>query len=354
VLIKIDEFFSFLRRCKSEGIGNIRNIILPVESFPAGNRTEFQFTKLNDHSSYRLDGFRTIDPLKILYYHAREKVFPIDDRTERRLIVGVKACDLKAFHILEEALINKDFIDPAFQAWRDSTIIISSDCTAITPTCHCNLVGGKPFPETGFDLNLSPVNDLFFIVAGSEKGHEFFQIIKSVCNTQTADPSFLSTIDQKRLKVIEQLEIQNNPFIRPDDYHGLRAADIAPWKEKSHDCIGCGACTNICPTCYCLILNEESQAHQFVKVRSYDSCQWNGYARVAGGGTPRPHMHERFRNRYLCKFDYMKKNFNVLGCTGCGRCTEACPAHIDFREVVHDILHPNENPKHLNSATLEA
>jgi ferredoxin len=110
------------------------------------------------------------------------------------------------------------------------------------------------------------------------------------------------------------------------------------WEEESSSCVGCGACTNICPTCYCLILNEEGGDGDFVKVRSYDSCQWQGYARVAGGASPRPRMKQRFRNRYLCKFLYLPSNFGTLGCTGCGRCTEACPGQIDFRAVVRDIL----------------
>jgi hypothetical protein len=84
-------------------------------------------------------------------------------------------------------------------------------------------------------------------------------------------------------------------------------------------------------------LNDETKAQKFIKERTYDSCQWNGYARVAGGGTPRPEMGKRFRNRYLCKFDYMPHNFEEIGCTGCGRCTDACAGGIDFREVVRDV-----------------
>jgi ferredoxin len=93
-------------------------------------------------------------------------------------------------------------------------------------------------------------------------------------------------------------------------------------------------------------LNDESQKNDFVKVRSYDSCQLHGYARVAGGASPRPKMSERFRNRYLCKFCYMPYNFQILGCSGCGRCIDACPAGIDFRQVVNNI--ENKSRDHLN------
>ena len=144
-------------------------------------------------------------------------------------------------------------------------------------------------------------------------------------------------ISEKRNRVQNLLREQNREYERPSDYSEFRKVETKVWKQESEECVGCGACTNICPTCYCLILNDESINEQFVKVRGYDSCQWYGYARVAGGGSPRHKMTERFRNRYLCKFDYMNHNFGEIGCTGCGRCTEACAAKIDFREVVKNV-----------------
>jgi len=45
-------------------------------------------------------------------------------------------------------------------------------------------------------------------------------------------------------------------------------------------------------------------------------------------------MTQRFRNRYLCKLQLMERNFDIFGCTGCGRCIEVCPAGIDIRKVV--------------------
>jgi ferredoxin len=137
--------------------------------------------------------------------------------------------------------------------------------------------------------------------------------------------------------MLERVKTQNAPFLRAQEYDGLKLSSQDLWKDTAKTCVGCGACTNICPTCYCLILNDESESEEFYKVRSYDSCQWHGYARVAAGASPRPFIHERFRNRYLCKFLFMKSNFGRLGCTGCGRCTDACPGEIEFRAVVQSM-----------------
>jgi ferredoxin len=135
-----------------------------------------------------------------------------------------------------------------------------------------------------------------------------------------------------------KVESQNSAFAGAAEFGRLRSGPAEGWKEESRECVGCGACTHICPTCYCLILNDESQGGNFVKVRSYDSCQLHGYARVASGASPRPRVDERFRHRYLCKFVFMKKEFGSLGCTGCGRCIEACPGGIEFRSVVRHLM----------------
>jgi ferredoxin len=337
VRIKVDEFLLFLRRCSQEGLGSFQEVLLPVPATDS-SQNQFYYSRLDGQKTYYLDGHRAIDPLKIAYYNARESVYPLTAKSGKRIIAGVKACDLKGLKVLDQALINADFIDPAYQRWRENTTIITTDCTSIGPACHCTLVGGKPYPEFDFDVNLSRLDDFYFVRAGSEKGRQLSDLIRQNCSTQMVNEDDFVAVKMQRQRMIEQLELSNQDYKRSSNYPRLRTYQSVPWKNESKECVGCGACTNICPTCYCLILNDETEAQQFVKVRSYDSCQWNGYARVAGGGTPRPHIHERFRNRYLCKLVYMQQNFGQLGCTGCGRCTEACPARIDFRAVVHNML----------------
>ncbi len=337
MVISVKDFEVFLSKINS-GYGEYNEVIIPykIQSLNSASAS-FRFDKLKAHSSPVLNSYRTIDPVKILFYMIREKVFPVNQLTIKRVIAGVKACDLKALLLLDKAMLESGFTDPAYYEWRKNTLIISSDCDEICETCHCNLLGGKPYSENGFDVNLSSVNGNYFLSPGSDKGGEFLDLLKKEIKVREILSSEEQAIKEKRQKVFEQLVNQNEKFSRPNDYSEFRKASLDVWAEESKECIGCGACTNICPTCYCLILNDESSKEQFIKVRSYDSCQWFGYARVAGGGTPRHKMTERFRNRYLCKFDYMKHNFGELGCTGCGRCTEACAAKIDFRKAVKGI-----------------
>jgi sulfhydrogenase subunit beta (sulfur reductase) len=338
VIIKADDFITFLRRIVYEKIGNYREIYLPARG-PDQQNGHLFFTSIREDAEFELEQYRTVDPVKILFYLFREQVLNKNYNSMNRIIAGVKACDLKAIQLMDKALINNEFTDPSYKHWRDHTTIISTDCDSFASTCHCTLLDGKPYPEKGFDINLSPVNDFYFIQVGTEKGRQLIDLMRQHINVQDAASDTEKMVQAKRNNIVKELSDRTREFEEVGDGHSLRKSNIENWENNSGQCIGCGACTNICPTCYCLILNDESGPEKFIKTRSYDSCQLNGYAKVAGGGTPRPKMTERFRNRYLCKFSYMKSNFEMSGCTGCGRCIDACPGSLDLREVTGNVLH---------------
>ncbi|MBN1465490.1 4Fe-4S dicluster domain-containing protein [candidate division KSB1 bacterium] len=334
MLIKVKDLHAFLQKVVSDNIDGITDVIFPT-SDGAGHSV---FTTLDSNSEIILDSYRTVDPAKILFYLTRERMAPDEFSPKKRLILGIKACDLKALELMDQALINQEFVDPAYKHWRESSIIVTTDCGVAGKTCHCNLLDGHPYAESGFDLNLSRLDDAYIITVGSDKGKTVLDLMKNEFQLMEAPAHMQDQVDQNRRAVEKQLEAQNAAFVRSDAFDRWRTVAPQLWADESRQCIGCGACTHICPTCYCLILNDETD-EKFIKERSYDSCQLHGYARVAGGGTPRPDMNKRFRNRYLCKFDYMVHNFGKIGCTGCGRCTEACAAEIDFRQVVVNATH---------------
>lgn len=342
MIVKINDFIAFLKQVVDKQIGNYQEIFLPARG-PDQQNGHLFFASIREDSEFNLNQYRTVDPVKILFYLAREQVLNKKYKDINRIVAGVKACDLKAMQLLDKALINDDFVDPGYKYWRDHTTIITSDCGSVASSCHCNLLDGKPYSENGFDLNLSTVDDFYFITVGSDKGQKLLELMKEHISVQKPLSDMDKSIQSNRIKVLQELEHQTKYFKEISTNHKLRSKEIILWEENSSQCVSCGACTNICPTCYCLILNDESDAKKFIKTRSYDSCQLNGYAKVAGGGTPRPKMTERFRNRYLCKFSYMKSNFDMSGCTGCGRCVDACAAKLDIREVMHNIHNNKAN-----------
>jgi len=337
LLIPTDGLLTFLEGCRKKDFGPYKNVFSPV--WPADKDSPSAILALlQGEDRLALDGHRATDPAKLLLYGARERVAPFVADPAPSLLAGIKACDIKALDLLDRALLNQEFVDPAYQAWRERTTVLSFDCTDAAPTCHCTLAGGRPYAETGFDVNAARDGDHYYLSAGTAKGRLLLDLIRE--HVRIDDPSgrVPEAVKARRLEMTARVEAQSAAFARSGDYDRLRASPAEAWAEESRACVGCGACTHICPTCYCLILNDESQAAEFVKVRSYDSCQWHGYARVASGASPRPRMDERFRHRYLCKLVTMKKEFGSLGCTGCGRCTEACPGGIDFRSAVRRLM----------------
>jgi sulfhydrogenase subunit beta (sulfur reductase) len=337
LLIHKDELIGFLERCRSGEIGPYHSVHIPV--LPAeGDGPHASLAPLRGKTRLALDGHRATDPVKLLFYRVREKVAPFGAEPAPSLLAGVKACDVRGLELLDRALVNDDFADPAYRAWRTQTTVFSFDCTDAAPTCHCTLVGGTPYAEKGFDANAAPFGDHYFLSAATDKGRALLDLIHQHARADTAHDQMPSQVEARRAEMTALVRRQSEAFARPEDYQRLRESPTERWKDAAADCVGCGACTHICPTCYCLILNDEGRSEEFAKVRSYDSCQWHGYARVASGASPRPRIDERFRHRYLCKLMRMKTEFGSLGCTGCGRCTDACPGGIDYRKVVHDLM----------------
>ena len=332
MIVPAEECREFLVQCAQHQIGGYERVYVPVQNGedhpePGG------LTPVSKTETWSLEGHRPIDPAKLLFYRPREQVLPGEFSPPKTILAGVKACDLRGIQVLDTALLDQDFTDPGYQQWRNTVTIISVDCTTTAPTCHCTLVDGQPYARSGFDLNLSLIGDKYVVAIGSNRGEELANLFRKHLSVEESTSVHHSQVEVHRTRMTEQVEGLNASYAPRTGYDGLLRYALENWKEESEECVGCGGCTNICPTCHCMILNDESENDTFRKVRGYDSCQLEGYARVAGGGTPRPQMTQRFRHRYLCKFLYMPENFNQLGCTGCGRCIDVCPGGIEFRKV---------------------
>jgi sulfhydrogenase subunit beta (sulfur reductase) len=330
MIVTTDNFFSFLNIINDRKLFD--EIIVPRNSsYENNDKSYLGFYSKNKDIDF--DSYRTVDPLKILFYTPREKVYPAGFNFKKRLIVGAKACDLNALELLDKALINSDFSDPNYYYWRKNTTIISSDCINTGPNCFCLLLDGKTYAERGFDLNLTRINENYKIEVATDKGKELLKIIETLVPLEKDLPEHHSLMNRQRQKSIDELSRKIESSFKPASINPSAFKNTELWQSEAGACISCGSCTNICPTCYCLILNDESKNKNFIKIRSYDSCQLYGYARVAGGGTPRPKLYQRFKNRVLCKFSYMKSNFKLFGCTGCGRCMEACGPESAFMKL---------------------
>lgn len=324
-----------------DGLKALYEIFVPTKKGPF--RTYKRYT--SPSADIVIGEVRATEPLKSFFTPAKEKVAelfssePLSDDAKPIAIVGVKACDLKGFQV-QDHVYCEGCKDPFYDRAREDNLIIAADCTVAIDSCFCLALDVRPYPEIHFDINLSEVTDGFVVEVGSAKGQQIVDLHKSLFGE--VDTTRLNERDNHRRKVVSQVQqnIAAHDVPHQDQYEGMieRNYDSTIWADEAKTCTECGACTSICPTCHCFVLSDQKEGDKIVRYRQWDSCMVKDFARVAGGGNPRPHLWMRLRNRFEKKFDYFPQAADLCACTGCGRCITACPANIDIRRLLRRLV----------------
>jgi ferredoxin len=306
-----------------------------IEVFPLPGGTAF-------------DGYRTVESLKAFSQSVRCPVadypspdgdeLPGEDAVQLFVVVGARACDLYAMELVDKVQVEGEFTDPFYKIRREKMFVIGADCTECGKSCFCTLLGNKPWPERGFDISISKVSGGFLAEAGSERGKAVLAENKELF----AEPreGQIKSRDEVREALLNELKNNNSDFPGAEGLPEIirEALTDGIWDEIASRCVECGACTNICPTCYCFILyDQKTDGEHFQRVMTWDSCQVTGYARMAGMLNPRPRLTDRVKHRYYHKYDYLVLSHGSIYCTGCGRCIDACSAGIDMRDAFRKV-----------------
>jgi len=311
---------------------------------------------------HTLGDFRQIEPLKALFFPAREFIGKWKGRSIReplpdRIVFGVKNCDLSSLGIFDHVFLDGVCPDPYYKESREKTILVSTDCNSQRDVCFCAAVGEQPYAKDGFDINIAETPGGYILEGGSERGQALLQSAQAYLEPATAE--LLESLEEQRSRRYQELVEQGKA-------HGLkpgtdfRAAvdttfESGLWNDFAEDCVECGACNFICCTCHCFLLADGHDADDTpARTKLWDACLYSGFAATAGGGNPRPLRAERLRNRFDKKFSYFPHVLGRYACDGCGRCTEACIAHIDIRDVLRravdesDALHAHTSDHRAN------
>jgi len=275
-------------------------------------------------------------PLKLFFLPVKENVTGKSlDEISRQVIVGTPACDLAALGILDEMYLKPPYIDPYYKARRERTILIGTDCHDVLEHCHCSTYGVKPYPTRHHDISLSVIDDQAYLLVNTEKGEAFLEGMNDFTEPAAIDEEEMELIQSKRRVTESELDQQNEGLPNYEETGELiEHSDDAIWEKYSRDCVSCGACTAICPTCTCFLLVD---LPGFNKIRQLDACQYPGFARIAGGGDHLRELPERFKNRYKCKYVWKPEKFESIACTGCGRCIESCIGNINKNEIFMEL-----------------
>lgn len=274
-------------------------------------------------------------PLKIFFLPLRLNVSGGKKLQGRTIIIGAPSCDIEGLKLLDAIYIDDDYTDESYLMRRQNSIIIGAPCHKTAKNCHCTSYGVNPWPGPGCDISMSQIDDSLLLSSLSEKGGVFIdEISKIVISEMPADNDF-NSINNLNKSTADEISGMNDGLPGTSETGSLiKAAGPELWKKHSSQCVSCGACSAICPTCTCFLLIDRPG---FEKIKQQDTCQYPAFERVAGGEDPLKELSVRFHNRYMCKFVWKPERFEVLACTGCGRCIDTCIAGISKNEVIMDM-----------------
>jgi sulfhydrogenase subunit beta (sulfur reductase) len=277
------------------------------------SQIKYKQISTKDKNAIYTNPTRLTTPIKHFFFPPFEK-----NSSEIKLLYGIKACDLNALIFFDKKNLTSDKAALNYKSKRENTIIISTDCTNIKESCFCLLLGKTPFPQEGFDINISFAKEGFIIELGSERGANLLKHHEK--HLYPLDQSHLKSKDLNRLQVIQKLKDNNTKHKTSQDLSKAISGHekSQSWKNLAKNCLNCAACRNICPTCN-FFVTEQDKNNTNQKQQTYHKCTNKNLS-----------IFDKFKNRFYCKFEYHQ----TLSCTGCGRCIEACPNNIDIREIL--------------------
>ena len=239
--------------------------------------------------------------------------------------------------ILDKVFIG-EFRDPYYEARRRNTIIIGLTCDKPEEYCFCAYTGSGPSLQDGFDLLLTNLGDRYLVEIGSKRGERLVKY-----NIDLFKEASRSDLEEKE-KIVSEVEskIRERPLPDLRKLHDLLVKNFNAklWEEYGERCLACGKCNFVCPTCRCFDIYDDPNfdLKSGKRVRVWDSCHFLSFTRVAGGLVFRKERLSRIKQRIYHKYCYSVDEIGSISCTGCGRCIESCPAGIDIREIVKEVV----------------
>lgn len=314
------------------GPGEERFTLLSCEN-TEGSKTEKPAVDLNERGKV---------PPKSIFFPQTEEILRFDGDIEVEeegkeiAVLGIRPCDAQSFAMLDE-VFGEEYDDPYYQKKRRDSLLVGLGCNSPDRNCFCSSVEGGPFSSEGLDILMTDLGEHFYLEGVSKEGEKFLEENDDIFEKPAQE-------DEEKRKEIEneaQEKIERKIDVEKvhEQLQGL--FENGYWKEKARKCMGCGVCTFLCPTCHCFDMQDETYGEEGARVRIWDSCMYPEYTVQASGYNPRAGRMNRLRNRVYHKYDYMKKNFDIIGCVGCGRCIEHCPTNMDLIEVLNGLEEVN-------------
>jgi len=265
---------------------------------------------------------------------------PIEEQPQ--VIAGIRSCDLCAVQIWDEAIGGGKYPDPYYLARRRNTTFISIACPTVFEKHFCPALEAGPTLESGFDLHLTAIEGGFTAQVGSEAG---LRLVKG--QGKFLRPVTPAQVEQRKRAARDSVARFAARFDIAAVQRTLSAGEgVEVIDDTAMRCQDCGGCLFVCPTCSCFDVRDyPTGADSGERLRTWDTCAYAGFTRMAGGVNPSQSRDVRARRRLMHKLVYRLESEGLLGCVGCGRCIVACLGNIDIVDLLERLGGPSGHPE---------
>ncbi|MCX6767734.1 MAG: 4Fe-4S dicluster domain-containing protein [Candidatus Micrarchaeota archaeon] len=302
---RLMEFLGTLRARHAVAAPVKRNGVRSFELI--SDETELDLSGLPEYSAKKF----FFPPRELLYgYKVTAKgveITPAAPPEEELVVFGMRPCDVKAVEVTDRFFLEYGARDPYYAARRKKITVVGIYSAKKGEHFYCDMLGNT-FAE-GADLILWDAGKHFLVESKTAKGEKLAATARRLLEPTKEKPEPIDCPVNFDRGAVRELP-EDDPL----------------WKELGDKCLDCGACTTVCPTCTCFDIVDEPalDGKSGARYRVWASCTTDDFTRVAGGYVFRKDEAARARFRTLHKFDYTTRQYGLISCTGCGRCSREC------------------------------
>ncbi len=314
---------------------------------PVKGEKAVDFQEIRNPAEVTLDFYNTAMSPKFMFFPQSEDMIryklgkgateaeavPLDAKPS--VLLGVRPCDVKSFEIMDRHFKGAGIIDPYWNDKREKTTIFgyAFDIGApADPADFYTTLGIHAADPDGSDVFMIKHGQEMLFKGITEKGEKLLQDLPVLQAADKKDEKyFADTVKKGRDVKTRFMEIDQEAVAKK-----LVAVfdNKEFWEKVSAACISCGACTFVCPTCYCFDISDETLYRDGARKRFWDACMFTDFTLEASGHNPRPKIFQRYRQKACHKYSYHVDKYGCISCVGCGRCTRACPVNIDIFSII--------------------
>ena len=273
-------------------------------------------------------------PQKEEMFKYSNKVISASDNGKKRVIFGVRSCDISAVALLDR-FYGGVFEDNFYMSRRKNTAFISIVCNNPDITCFCAGLGTGPYLKSGFDIQLTDLGDRYLVQVGSGEGQAMIKGFGHLFER----PKKADYDDQYEANLSSQSKFEKRITLENVRQKILAGkVDDSFWESVALRCFECGGCVYECPLCTCFnVIDWKEAPDKGVRMRLWDTCMFKGFTKMAGNVLPAEKKIMRTKRWYFHKLLYYPEQFGKFGCVGCGRCTITCPGRIDMATIANKL-----------------